>query len=83
MAASELLQNLIQNNSTENLIQLFRNKSSEFRPLNEYVNHFDNDFFTDALFIITRADGDDGASFYVTKYEFIKLAGDFAEDAAF
>lgn len=45
----ELLQNLIQNFSTENLIQLFRNKSNKFRQVTEEANNYNNDFFSNSL----------------------------------
>ncbi|MBV6421195.1 MAG: hypothetical protein DAHOPDDO_02469 [Ignavibacteriaceae bacterium] len=49
MPAKEVLQVLIQNFSTENLIQLFRNKSNKFRLINENENQYNNEFFSNVL----------------------------------
>ncbi|MBL1123414.1 MAG: hypothetical protein D8M26_11030 [Ignavibacteriae bacterium] len=49
MSTKEVLQALIQNFSTENLIQLFRNKSNKFRLINENENQLNNEFFNKVL----------------------------------
>lgn len=49
MPDKEVLQDLIQNFSTENLNQLFRNKSNKFRLIKENENQLNNEFFSKAL----------------------------------
>lgn len=51
MSASDILQNLIQKFSTENLIQLFRYKTRTFREINEEATNYDNDFFSNGLLL--------------------------------
>lgn len=51
MSASDILQNLIQNFSTENLIQLFRYKTRTFREINEEATNYDNDYFSNGLLL--------------------------------
>ncbi|GAB6283201.1 MAG: hypothetical protein STSR0008_19580 [Ignavibacterium sp.] len=46
-----ILQNIIDDFSNDNLIDLFRNKSNKFRPINEEADNYDNDFFSDGLFL--------------------------------
>lgn len=51
MPVKEVLENLIQHCSTENLVQLFRLKTRTFREINEEVNQFNDDFFTAGLLL--------------------------------
>ncbi len=49
MSAKELLHNLTQHFSSENLVDLFRNKSDKFRPINEEENQYNNAYFSSCL----------------------------------
>lgn len=51
MKTQNLLSDLIQNLSTENLTLLFRKLSNKFRPTNEEADNYNNDIFSDALLL--------------------------------
>ena len=51
METKNLLSVLIENFSTENLIQLFRQKTRTFRQIVEEANQLNNDFFSEALLL--------------------------------
>ncbi len=51
MIESEILKNIIENFSTENLILLFRKKSNKFRPINEEANQFNNEYFSNTFIL--------------------------------
>jgi len=68
MSIKEILQNLIQNFSSENLIDLFRNKSNSFRQINEEENQYNNDFFSNGVkFGEIKLDSEDELIIYTFK----------------
>lgn len=63
-----ILQNLIQEFSTENLIHLFRYKTRTFREISEERNYYNNDFFSNGLFLgEAKTDDEDEIVIYTFK----------------